>query len=253
MIDLYSDTLTKPSPAMRRAMAEAEVGDEQRREDPSTNRLQAMVAELLGKEAAVFLPSGSMCNAVAIKAHTQPGELVLCDRLAHVYRSEFGSHAMLSSVTTEGIDGERGRFTRQQLEAALKLDRSNSWVYYNLGLLYLEQRNWQPALDNFEASLNGTLKPSWIGWSWPSEAIPSMVVTARPSAWTASIVQDFTVLPSTSTVHDPQVDVSQPTFVPVRPSCSRMKYTSSWRGSTSASREVPLTVTEIRGMQPPSP
>src|SRR5439155_2056655 len=119
MIDLYSDTLTKPSPGMRRAMAEAQVGDEQRREDPSTNQLQATIAEMLGKEAAVFLPSGSMCNAVAIKAHTQPGELVLCDRLAHVYRSEFGSHAMLSSVTTEGIDGERGRFTRQQLEAAL--------------------------------------------------------------------------------------------------------------------------------------
>ncbi len=62
MIDLYSDTLTKPSPTMRRAMVEAEVADEQRREDPTTNRLQAMVAELLGKESAVFLPSGAMCN-----------------------------------------------------------------------------------------------------------------------------------------------------------------------------------------------
>jgi threonine aldolase len=119
MIDLYSDTLTKPSPPMRRAMADAEVGDEQRREDPSTNRLQEMVAGMLGKEAAVFLPSGAMCNAVAIKTHTQPGELVLCDRLAHVYRSEFGSHAILSGVTTEGIDGERGRFTPKQVEAAL--------------------------------------------------------------------------------------------------------------------------------------
>jgi threonine aldolase len=119
MIDLYSDTLTKPSQAMRRAMGEADVGDEQRREDPSTNKLQAMVAELLGKEAAVFLPSGAMCNAVAIRAHTQPSEAILCDRLAHIYRSEFGAHAILSGVTTEGIDGERGRFTAAQLTATL--------------------------------------------------------------------------------------------------------------------------------------
>jgi threonine aldolase len=119
MIDLYSDTLTKPSAAMRRAMADAEVGDEQRREDPSTNKLQTMVADLLGKEAAVFLPSGAMCNAVAIKTHTEPGDAILCDRLAHVYRSEFGSHAVLSGVTTEGIDGERGRFTAEQVEATL--------------------------------------------------------------------------------------------------------------------------------------
>ena len=120
MIDLYSDTLTKPSEPMRRAMAEADVGDEQRREDPSTNKLQAMVAELLGKESAVFLPSGAMCNAVAIRTHTQPSDAILVDRLAHIYRSEFGSHAMLSGVTTEGIDGERGRFTPQQVKATLE-------------------------------------------------------------------------------------------------------------------------------------
>jgi threonine aldolase len=122
MIDLYSDTLTQPSKEMRRAMADAEVGDEQRREDPSTNKLQSMVAQMLGKEAAVFLPSGAMCNAVAIKTHTQPSDAILCDRLAHVYRSEFGSHAMLSGVTTEGIDtppAQRGRFTVAQVEAAL--------------------------------------------------------------------------------------------------------------------------------------
>src|SRR5438045_7868746 len=119
MIDLYSDTLTKPTEAIRRAMAEAEVGDEQRREDPTTNRLQEKVAEILGKEAAVFLPSGSMCNAIAIKTHTQPSDAILCDRFAHVYRSEFGSHATLSGVTTEPIDGERGRFTPDQVKDAL--------------------------------------------------------------------------------------------------------------------------------------
>ncbi len=119
MIDLYSDTLTKPSPAMRKAMADAPVGDEQRREDPSTNKLQVMVAEMLGKEAAVFMPSGAMCNAVAIKTHTQPSDAILCDKLAHIYRSEFGSHAFLSGITTEGIDGERGRFTPEQVAATL--------------------------------------------------------------------------------------------------------------------------------------
>src|SRR3982751_3231618 len=119
MIDLYSDTLTKPSPAMRRAMAEAEVGDEQRREDPTTNRLQERVAELLGKGAGGFLPSGAMCNAVAVKTHCQPGETIIADRLAHVLRSEFGAAAAVSGATTEQIAGERGIYTPQQLEAAL--------------------------------------------------------------------------------------------------------------------------------------
>ncbi len=122
VIDLYSDTLTQPSPAMRRAMADAPVGDEQRREDPSTNQLQTMIADLLGKESAVFLPSGAMCNAVAIKTHTNPSDAILCDKLAHIYRSEFGSHAVLGGVTTEGIEtspDQRGRFTVAQLEATL--------------------------------------------------------------------------------------------------------------------------------------
>jgi threonine aldolase len=100
-------------------MARSEVGDEQRREDPTANRLQERVAAMLGKEAAVFLPSGSMCNAVAIKTHTQPSDAILCDRFAHVYRSEFGSHAVLGGVTTEPIEGERGRFTVEQVKEAL--------------------------------------------------------------------------------------------------------------------------------------
>jgi threonine aldolase len=119
MIDLYSDTLTKPSRAMRAAMADADCADEQRREDPTTNRLQSMVADMLAKEAAVFLPSGAMCNAVAVKAHTQPGDAIVCDRRAHVYRSEFGGAAVLSGVTTEPIDTERGIFSVEQLERAL--------------------------------------------------------------------------------------------------------------------------------------
>src|SRR5438477_5148697 len=119
MIDLFSDTMTKPTPGMRRAMAEAPVGDEQRREDPTTNALQERVAEMLGKEAAVFLPSGTMCNEVAVKTHCVPGDALLCDRLAHIMRSEFGGAAALSGVTTDQIEGSHGIFTPHQLEAAL--------------------------------------------------------------------------------------------------------------------------------------
>src|SRR5215475_2166839 len=120
MINLFSDTQTKPTPAMRQAMADAEVGDEQRREDPSTTRLQDMVAAILGKEAAVFLPSGTMCNGIAIKTHTTPGDAIICDRLAHVHRSEFGGPALLSGATTEPIDGDQGIFTAQQLDDTLR-------------------------------------------------------------------------------------------------------------------------------------
>jgi threonine aldolase len=119
MIDLFSDTMTRPTAAMRRAMADAEVGDEQRREDPTTSRLQDMVAEMLGKETAVFLPSGTMCNGIAIKTHTTPGDAIICDRLAHVHRSEFGGAALLSGVTTEPIDGDQGMFTAQQVDDVL--------------------------------------------------------------------------------------------------------------------------------------
>src|SRR5215467_10483356 len=121
MIDLFSDTMTRPTAAMRRAMADAEVGDEQLREDPTTNRLQDLVAALLGKEAAVFLPSGTMCNGIAIKTHTAPGDAIICDRLAHIHRSEFGGAALLSGVTTEPIDGSHGIFTPQQVEDALAI------------------------------------------------------------------------------------------------------------------------------------
>lgn len=137
MIDLFSDTLTQPTPAMRKAMAEAPVGDEQKREDPTTNRLQELVAQMLGKEAAVFLPSGTMCNAIGVKAHTQPSDAILCDRMAHVYRTEFGGAALLSGVTTEPIDGVDGLFTPDQLKQAL--DRTHPTYGATPRLLCVEQ------------------------------------------------------------------------------------------------------------------
>lgn len=121
MIPLASDTETQPSLAMREAIMRAEVGDEQKGEDPSVNRLTDRVAALLGKEAALFLPTGTMCNLVAIKAHTQPGEFLIADRMAHILRAETGAPGLISGVMTEPIDGMSplGCFTAGQLGEAL--------------------------------------------------------------------------------------------------------------------------------------
>jgi threonine aldolase len=110
MIDLRSDTATRPSKAMRQFMAEAEVGDEQIREDPTVNRLQDMVAELTGKESALFLPSGTMCNAIGIKIHTKPGDKIILEKNAHPFTSESGGPAAMSGVMTTLIEGDRGVF-----------------------------------------------------------------------------------------------------------------------------------------------
>jgi len=119
MINLFSDTQTQPTPEMRRAMAEAPVGDEQRRLDPTVIKLQEMVAELLGKEDALFLPSGTMCNLIAVKAHTRPGDAVILDRFAHIVRHESGVHPIISGVQLEMLEGDRGRFTARQVEEVI--------------------------------------------------------------------------------------------------------------------------------------
>jgi threonine aldolase len=118
-VDLYSDTQTRPSRAMRAFMCDAEVGDEQRGEDPTVNHLQDLVADLLGKEAALFLPSGTMCNEIALKVHTRPGEEVLLDRTAHPIHFEAGAPGMLSGAILTGLDGERGIFRSEQVEEAV--------------------------------------------------------------------------------------------------------------------------------------
>jgi threonine aldolase len=119
IIDFYSDTRTTPTPAMRKAMAEAEVGDEQAGLDPTVNRLCERVAALLGKEAAVYLPSGTMCNEIAIAVHCRRGEAVLLDRTAHPLTAEAGGPAAFAGVILEPLDGARGIFTAAQIEAAL--------------------------------------------------------------------------------------------------------------------------------------
>src|SRR4051794_28758809 len=103
-IDLRSDTVTRPTPGMRAAMQAAEVGDDVFHEDPTVNRLEERVARLLGKEAALFVPSGTMSNQIGIKSHTQPGDEMLCDVGCHIYNFEAGGPAVLSGVTCRTIE-----------------------------------------------------------------------------------------------------------------------------------------------------
>jgi len=111
VIDLRSDTVTKPSPGMRQAMAAAEVGDDVYGEDPTVNELQSRCAKLFGKEAALFVPSGTMANQVCVRTHTRPGDEVIVEELAHVCNCECGDIAALSGAQARTIRGRRGAFT----------------------------------------------------------------------------------------------------------------------------------------------
>lgn len=124
-VDLHSDTQTRPSPGMREAMAQALVGDEQRGEDPSVNRLCEMAAELTGKEAAVFMPSGTMCNQASILVHCRPGDEIIADKTSHIINSESGGAAALAGAQICPVDGERGIFTAEQAEAAVGMLKRN--------------------------------------------------------------------------------------------------------------------------------
>lgn len=119
-IDLRSDTVTRPTPGMRAAMDKAEVGDDVFGEDPSVNRLQARVAELLGKDEALFVPSGTMSNQICVKLHTQPGDEMLCESNCHIYNYEAGGAAVLSGVTARCIDGDYGILDLAQLEDKIR-------------------------------------------------------------------------------------------------------------------------------------
>jgi threonine aldolase len=119
-VDLFSDTVTRPTAPMRRFMAEAEVGDEQQREDPTVNLLQDMVAELLGKEAALFLPSGTMCNQVAFSVHCRAGDEILLQELAHPLLYEVGGAAALVGAVLRPLPGPRGLFTADQVRDAIR-------------------------------------------------------------------------------------------------------------------------------------
>lgn len=158
-VDLYSDTVTRPSLEMRRFMCDAVVGDEQKGEDPTVNLLQEMVAELLGTEAAVFLPSGTMCNEIALRVHCRPGDEMLAHYSAHPINFEAGGPAALAGVNTRTLDGPRGIYDGSTVRAAI---RPPSRYVPRSRLLWVEQTS----------NLGG-------GAVWPLERIREVVGVAR--------------------------------------------------------------------------
>ncbi len=120
VIDLRSDTVTRPTPGMRQAMAEAEVGDDVFGDDPTVNRLQARIAELLGKPAALFVPSGTMANQLALRAWTESGDEAIMERHSHSFNMEGGGPAALSGVQVQPLEGKRGILTAEQVEEAIR-------------------------------------------------------------------------------------------------------------------------------------
>ncbi|NHN27509.1 threonine aldolase [Flavobacterium jejuense] len=118
-INLISDTVTKPTPAMLDAMFKAEVGDDVFKQDPTVNELERYTAELFGKEAALFFPSGTMANQTAIKLHTQPADEVICDKWAHIFLYEGGGVAANSGVSCHLVDGDRGKITAEQVRKVI--------------------------------------------------------------------------------------------------------------------------------------
>jgi threonine aldolase len=158
-IDLRSDTITQPDDGMREAMAQAVVGDDVLGDDPTVQALERHTAELLGKESAVFVPSGTMANQLAIRVHTRPGDAMLLDANAHIYFYEAGAPAALAGVHSKLLDGQRGQFTAEQVEAAIP-PRD---VHFP-----------QPSLVCLENTHN-----RGGGSVWPLEQIQSVAETAR--------------------------------------------------------------------------
>ena len=159
-IDLYSDTKTRPTPGMRRAMAEAEVGDEQHQEDPTVSRLLERVAELLGHEAAVFVPSGTMANAVAVLVHCRAGDEIIAHEASHVINYEAGAPAALAGAMVRAIPGEHGLFDCATVRAAIR--PGNRYDLPKSRLIVVEQT----------ANLGG-------GTVWPIEQMTDVVTLAR--------------------------------------------------------------------------
>ena len=134
-IDLRSDTVTKPSKEMLDAMMQAQVGDDVFREDPTVNTLERKVAEMFGKEQALFFPSGTMANQTALKLHTNPGDQVICDKYAHIYNYESGGASFNSGISCKLIDGNSGMFTAKQVEDAINPD---AYYYSKTSLVEIE-------------------------------------------------------------------------------------------------------------------
>lgn len=119
IIDLRSDTVTKPTKGMLDAMQTAKVGDDVYKEDPSVNALEKRLADMFGMDEALFFPTGTMANQTALKLHTQPGEQVICDKYAHIFNYEGGGASFNSGISCKLVDGHRGMFTAEQAEASI--------------------------------------------------------------------------------------------------------------------------------------
>ena len=119
IIDYRSDTVTKPTPRMKEAMMNAAIGDDVYGEDPSINQLEAHSAQMFGNEAALFCPSGTMTNQIAIKCHSQPGDEVICDATAHIYQYEGGGIALNAGASVKLLNGERGRISAEQVKEGI--------------------------------------------------------------------------------------------------------------------------------------
>jgi len=135
IIDLRSDTVTKPSKGMLEAMLKAEVGDDVFKEDPTVNQLEERLADLFGKDNALFFPSGSMANQTALKLHTNPADQVICDKYAHIYNYEAGGASFNSGISCRLIDGNRGMFTSNQVIDAINPD---AFYYSKTSLVEVE-------------------------------------------------------------------------------------------------------------------
>jgi len=135
IIDLRSDTVTKPSKLMLETMMQAKVGDDVFKEDETVNTLESKVAEMFGKEQALFFPSGTMANQTALKLHTNPGDQVICDKYAHIYNYESGGASFNSGISCKLIDGNRGMFTAEQVEEAINPD---AYYYSKTSLVEIE-------------------------------------------------------------------------------------------------------------------
>jgi threonine aldolase len=160
MIDLRSDTLTQPTPAMRNAIANAAVGDEQKREDPTVNELERRGAEFLGQEEAVFLPTATMANQIALNILGSPGDALLVERHAHIMLSELGGPAAHSGLLTIGLPGTHGRFSPDQVVSELR-DRTSVHVAPTRLV----------AVENTHNSSGGRV--------WPLEEIDAIVAVCR--------------------------------------------------------------------------
>jgi threonine aldolase len=126
LVDLRSDTVTRPTPEMRRAMAEAEVGDDVFSDDPTVNKLQELAAKRLGKEAGIFVPTGTMGNQIAVKTHTKPGDAIIVDEDCHIIHYEVGGPAVHSHVITETVPSERGIMSYEAVKARIRQESTHT-------------------------------------------------------------------------------------------------------------------------------